>query len=366
MSLASFESRIRKELAARKEQGIFRVLPDEKEHQGFLDFSSNDYFALADKLEIRQTFQNWFADKGMGSKASRLISGNHQEYDLLEKDLAALKKTEYAVIFGSGYLAAIGVITNLVGKGDLVIADKNMHRSSLDAVRLSGAKLLRFTHNDLTDCARLLEKERFKYENCLLLSETLFSMDGDYADVDSLYRLAENYDCLCLVDDAHGLGIFNAYPENFSNRLLILGTLSKALGSYGGYVACSKLMRDYLCNKAASLIYTTALPELVLAYAREALTYLTQENRALLLDKISYFCTAINIKDTASPIIILPSQDIAELEKKKSRLFKHKIKVGAIKPPTAKTPRLRITISLKNSMEDLRKLADFLREEKHS
>jgi 8-amino-7-oxononanoate synthase len=253
MSLASFESKLERKLQKRKEEGLLRFLECQETMEGILDFSSNDYFALANNREIASCYNDYFAERGLGSGASRLVSGNHCSYIKLEENLAKYKKTEAALVFGSGYLAAFGVIPNLCGKGDLVIADKNIHKSALDAIKLSGAKLLRYEHNNNESCAKVLKDVRQNYQNCLLVTETLFSMDGDYADVKGLYNLAEEYDALLLLDDAHGLGIFEDYPKGFSQRLMIMGTMSKALGSYGGYIACSKLLKSYLVNHASSL-----------------------------------------------------------------------------------------------------------------
>lgn len=359
MSLASIERRLKAEIKKMHEKQIFREL-QANIPKNISDFTSNDYFAMAKYDDFVQKSCS-LIKAGFGSASSRLLSGNNPAYKPLEEKLAKAKNTEKALVFSSGYATAIGVIPALMRKKDLIISDKLIHRSAHDGIKLSGALHKRFKHNDLVNLKSILTKYRSEYENCLIISETLFSMDGDFADVKSLYKLAEDYDCLLLLDDAHGFAIFNDYPKEFSHRILIMGTLSKALGSVGGYIACSNLFYQYFVNKAASLIYSTALPEVALLWAESALAEIKSKSlETELLRKISIFCQITGYENKSSPIIIWPCRNIENSLRYKQILFNQGFAVAAIRPPTSATPKLRITISLNNSDYEIKKLAESL------
>ena len=170
-----------------------------------ISFSGNDYLGLSQHPAVIAAGQKALGEYGAGAGASRLVTGNHPYYEELESALSSYKKTESACIFGSGYLANIGTITALVGKGDLIVADKLVHACMIDAARLSGATLIRFAHNNTAHCRMLLEANRHEHHNCLLLTETVFSMDGDRAPLAELSALAKEFDGWLMADDAHGL-----------------------------------------------------------------------------------------------------------------------------------------------------------------
>ncbi|MGE3714840.1 MAG: aminotransferase class I/II-fold pyridoxal phosphate-dependent enzyme, partial [Alphaproteobacteria bacterium] len=265
-----------------------------------LSFSCNDYLGLTRHPEVIKAAQDALQLYGAGAGASRLITGNNPLYNELENLLAETKGTEAACVFGSGYLANLGVIPALVGRGDLILADKLSHACMLDGAKLSGAKLLRFSHNDAEHCQQLLATHRGNYNKCLLMTETIFSMDGDPAPLAELSSLAEKFDSSLLTDDAHGLGFnpstrrgehgrgtllakpdqANPHPNPTLERegnWVQMGTLSKASGSYGGYVCGSATLIDYIKTSARSLIYSTALPPATLAASISALRIMQQE-----------------------------------------------------------------------------------------
>ena len=334
------------------------------DNRTYIAFNDNDYFNLSTHPDVISAIIQTTKSEGMGIRASRLVTGNNPQYTALETLLAQMKQTEAALVFGSGYLTHIGIIPALVGKGDLIIADKYMHASMIDAARLSGATCLRFLHNNLTSCRILLERYRHQYRHCIILTETIFSMDGDTAPLAGLSELAKIHDALLVSDDAHGTGFFMENPLN--NSHLHMGTLSKALGSYGGYVCGSKVMMDYLTNTARSLIYSTALPAPLLAGAYAALNYLKNNINlsTQLIDKAKYFTDKMKISEARSPIvpyIVHSSQRAIAL----SRGLKEKgLLVPAIRPPTVprNTARLRITFCLSHTQNQIDHLINSLKE----
>lgn len=243
--------------------------------QRYVSFACNDYLGLSHHPEVIAAGQKALAEQGAGAGASRLITGNHPYYAPLEQALAEHKGTEAALVFGSGYMANIGLIPALVSKGDLIIADKLVHACILDGAQLSGATIKRFRHNDATHARALLEEYRGSYKRLLIVTESIFSMDGDRAPLEKLAILADDYDGWLMVDDAHGIGFDDASRTNGVD--LWMGTLSKALGSYGGYACASRAVIDYLTTTARSVIFTTGLPPATCASALAALRILQRE-----------------------------------------------------------------------------------------
>lgn len=270
--LEDAESRAQRRTLAESARNSVDVLQN---GQRYVSFACNDYLGLAQHPEVVAAAQKALAEHGAGAGASRLITGNHPHYTPLENALAEHKGTEAALVFGSGYMANIGLIPALVGKGDLILADKLVHACILDGAQLSGATIKRFRHNDATHARALLEEHRSGHKRLLIITESIFSMDGDAAPLNKLAVLADDYDGWLMVDDAHGIGFVDAVRSGGVD--LWMGTLSKALGSYGGYVCASRAVIDYLATTARSVIFTTGLPPATCASALAALKILQRE-----------------------------------------------------------------------------------------
>lgn len=332
--------------------------------QNLINFSSNDYLGLSFHPAVIEAGIAASKHAGAGSGASRLVTGNHPYYAPLEQGLAQAKKQESALVFGSGYLANIGTISALMGKDDLILADKLAHACILDGARLSGATLKRFSHNDVKHARQLLEIHRGKYAQCLIVTESIFSMDGDVAPLDALSQLATQHDAWLMVDDAHGFD----YPMSDGIKPHVdiwLGTLSKALGSYGGYVAGSKILIDYLISSARSFIFSTGLPPFAIASAHAAIEMACREpeRKSRALAHAQRFSHAMRLEQAQSaivPLIVGSAQDALQL----SSVLKEKgVYVQAIRPPTVppNSSRLRITFSAAHSDGQVDTLIDSLR-----
>ncbi len=341
-----------------REQGIYIKRADKK----LISFSCNDYLGLTTHPAVKLAASNAIEKYGTGSGASRLITGNNPLYGELEALLAKIKNTDNALVFGSGYLANIGIIPALVGKNDLIIADKFIHASLIDGCKLSGAKLLRFSHNSAIACRNILQKHRKNYTRCLIITENIFSMDGDIAPVDALCDLAANYDAWLLTDDAHGLGVI----ANTSKKKphLQIGTLSKAIGSYGGYVCAENTVIEYLKEKARSLVYTTALPPASLAGAIAALQIIMKDSNlcALPLQNAQLFTRLLGLPPATSAIVPVIIGNTAKTIAAAARLEEQGFLVAAIRPPTIPigTSRLRFAFSALHNSEDIEKLAKII------
>lgn len=323
-------------------------------------FATNDYFGMTNNTEVKKAAIDAINKYGVGGKSARLICGNYELYEKLETNLAKFKHTQKAVIFGSGYLTAIGVIPAIIGRKDIVIADKLIHSSLLDGIKLSGATLKRYNHNDYNHCRHILQLERKKYNNCLLVSETIFSMDGDLGDITELSSLANKFDSWLLTDDAHGFAITETKKQ--SNNHIQMGTLSKAIGSYGGYIAASNNICNYIITKAKSFIYTTSLPYPVIAAAHKSIEILNNNHnlKNKLQENIDFFTKRMGLKKQISPIFIIEMKSIEELESIHQKLIDNGIYIGKIRPPTSPTPRLRTTLSATHSTTEIKQLCDLL------
>lgn len=303
----------------------------------YISFSCNDYLGLSQHPQVIEAAIEATKIYGAGAGASRLITGNHPLYAQLEQTIAHQKKTEAALVLGSGYLANIGAIPALVGRGDLIIADKLAHACIMDGAHLSGATFKRFKHNDMQDLERLLEA-RTDYAQCLIITDHVFSMDGDIAPLKAMRLLADKHNAWLMVDDAHGLGIVRPAAEPH----IWMGTLSKAAGSYGGYIAGSQKLIDYLITSARSFMFSTGLPPAIIAAADAALKRMTPELASKALSNAKRFHPAA--QSTIAPVIL--GDEVTALEKSKA-LQAAGFLVQAIRPPTvpAGTARLRIAFS---------------------
>ncbi|AFY61641.1 8-amino-7-oxononanoate synthase [Synechococcus sp. PCC 6312] len=330
--------------------------------QRLVNFGSNDYLGLATDPRVIaaaiQACQAW----GVGSTGSRLLSGHKQLHEDLEITLAQFKQTEAALGFSSGYLANLGVITALVDSKDLIIADAYNHASLKSGAKLSGAKVYEFTHGNLEQAQELLSQHRLHYRRCLILTDSVFSMDGDLCDLPKLLGLAEGFGAMVLIDEAHATGVLGptgrGSVEHFAcqgRSLIQVGTLSKALGSLGGYVVGSQLLVDYLRNRARSWIYTTGLSPADTAAALAALHLIQAEpehhqklwqNRNLLAQSLAKLPPSFPLKllPSESAILCLQGETILEVQAMSQALYQAGYWVPAIRPPTVPRSRLRISL----------------------
>ncbi len=333
----------------------------ERDGKDYISFSCNDYLGLSQHPRVIAAATQAIKKYGAGAGASRLVTGNSPLYSDLEKLLAERNGTADACVFGSGYLANIGTITALVGKNDLILADKLSHACIIDAARLSGATLLRFAHNNHEHCKMLLEANRAEYQNCLIVTETIFSMDGDIAPLKELSGLAKKYNSWLMTDSAHSL---SPLPD-LDVPIIKMGTLSKTFGSYGGYVCGSKILIEYLKNAARSLIFSTALPPATLAASIEAIKTLRDEPQLIkqAMDNAILFTNTLGLASAQSTIVplILGENDKAISASK--ILAEHGFLITAIRPPTVpeNTARLRFTFSAMHKHDDIKNLCAIIK-----
>jgi 8-amino-7-oxononanoate synthase len=384
-----FADELNQRLAALRQQGLYRELRRVDSSPGprlaiggktFLNFSSNDYLGLANHPALKEAAIKAVERFGAGAGASRLICGSLAPFHELEESLAAFKKTEAALTFATGYAAALGTITALIGKADVVILDKLVHACIVDAAKLSGAKLRVFDHNDLNDLEDKLkwadtfakaESGKRKAE-ILIVTESIFSMDRDAAPLREIVALKEKYGAWLMVDEAHATGILGENGRGLADALGVsdrieiqMGTLGKALGASGGYICGRRALVDFLVNRARSFIFSTA-PVPAAAAAATAGLQLSQstegETRRIQLKKrvdglIAHFQFPIsNFRGAIIPLI-LGDEVAAVLAAKKLR--EQNIFVPAIRYPTVAlgTARLRITLTAAHSAEDVSTLA---------
>jgi len=367
----SFDQRLAAQLKDLDQQALRRRLPDPPAPNA-LNFSSNDYLDLArDPLVVAAAHAALDAF-GVGSTASRLVCGSLPPHTELEAAIATSKGTEAALVFGSGYLTACGIfsaLTSRTGRHDTVVADKLVHACVIDAVKLSGAKLVRFRHNDVEHAEEQLDKvEKVETDGAgttILVTESVFSMDGDRAPLDELRSVAAQHGARFMVDEAHSAGILPSARAD-----ILMGTLSKSYGGYGGYVAGSRELCAWLVNRARSFVYTTAPPPATMAAATAAIKLARDGRGVALLERAAAFRSrlhhaGLDTGPSASqivPVMIGDNQRALDLA---TRLRERGIHVVAIRPPTvhAGTARLRFSITLAHSASDLERAADVLIEE---
>ena len=333
-----------------------------------ISFCCNDYLGLTRDPRLVSAAKAALDAYGAGAGASRLITGNHPLYGELERRLADAKETEAACVFGSGYLANTGVIPALAGPGDLVLVDALGHASMHMGARASRAETMLFAHNDAADCAEVLAAKRAKYRHCLIATEGVFSMDGDRAPLDALARVASEHDAWLLVDDAHGFGVLgggrgSAFEYDPPPDIpLQIGTLSKAVGGYGGFLCASAPVIALVQNRARSLVYTTGLPPAVMAASIAAVDIVLSEPArvAAPMRQARRFCARAGLDVPESPIVPLVLGDEAAALSASAALEEAGFLVAPIRPPTvpAGTSRLRFTFTAAHADDDVDRLAD--------
>ena len=387
-----FQTELRQRLDDLREQNLFRELRRVDSAQGtriqiggktLLNFSSNDYLGLANHPALKAAAIHAIEKFGAGAGASRLVCGSLAPFHELEEALAQFKKTEAALTFSSGYATALGTICALAGKGDIIILDKLVHASIVDAAKLSGAKLRIFAHNDLND---LEDKLRWANANksaighrpsaILIITESIFSMDGDAAPLRETVELKNKFGAWLMADEAHATGIFGQTGRGLADELGVsdqieiqMGTLGKAFGASGGYICGSRTLIDFLVNRARSFIFSTA-PIPASAAAATAGVQIAQSNegetrRKILRERINQLQSAIGNRQSAIPSAIVPLilGDENKALSAATKLREQNIFVPAIRYPTVArgAARLRITLTAAHSADDVSTLVDALK-----
>ena len=376
-----FDSQWSAELSSLEEQGLRRSLRIIENTVGtgitvdgreLRNFSSNDYLGLASHPHVAEAMSEAARTWGTGSTASRLICGTTREHAALEEELAAAKGTEAALVFSTGVAAASGTIPSLVGRGDVVIVDKLAHACLIDAIHASGAKLRVFPHNDLGKLEAHLQWARRTHPRgrALIVTESVFSMDGDLAPLRDIVALKEQHGALLLLDEAHAVGIRGIGAQGLAGELglgdrieIQMGTLGKALGVSGGYIAGSRVLIDLLVNRARSFIFSTAPSPAIAAACRAALRIVNSREgdalRAKLQENLCLLAEGLKIPMPPSAIVplVLGSEERALAAS--SRVFQAGFYVPAIRYPTVprNTARLRITVSAAHRPEQVQDLA---------
>jgi 8-amino-7-oxononanoate synthase len=330
--------------------------------KSFLNFSSNNYLGLARHPQVLEAVKQVLEHWGVGATSSRLISGTSVIHQDLESALAAFLKKDAALLFPTGYMANLGVITSLVGPGDAVVMDRLCHASLVDAARLSGARLLVYAHADPASAEQALERAK-TFRRRLLVTESVFSMDGDFAPFAELAALAKKCDAISLVDEAHAIGLWGSAGQGLTTDFdIVVGTLSKSLGSQGGFVAGSADLIDTLINKARSFIFTTGLSPACVAAAQAALSLIQEDPRprehlqkmsAHLRDGLK--ALKFNILNSQSQIIPILLGEAADALGFAQRLQDAGIFAPAIRPPTvhAGECRIRFSVTAEHTEEDI-------------
>lgn len=336
----------------------------------FIDFCSNDYLGFADD-PITKNAANIAVEKwGTGAAASRLISGDLSITRILERKIAEWKQTETALVFPTGYMANLGVITALISNDDTVILDRLAHASLVDGARLSGAKLKVFPHNDIEKLDAILSK--ITSGEKLVLTESVFSMDGDKAPLIELVNCCKKNNAMLLIDEAHALGVYGngkgcVAEENLAGEVdIVIGTLSKAIGCQGGFAAGKKSLIEFLVNRARSFIYTTGINPASAGAALAVLEEISINDSRVkkLWDNVNYLREKIKSlpligEGPICPVITGTSDSALALSK---HLFDNGFLIPAIRPPTVpnNTARVRITISSGHTKEQIDRLANVL------
>jgi 8-amino-7-oxononanoate synthase len=366
--LAALESRhLRRTLVTTARRGVMV----ERGGRRLISFSCNDYLGLSSHPALAEAAHKAITAFGVGAGASRLVTGNHPLYDALESRLARLKGTAAACVFGSGYLANTGIVPALMGSGDLIAIDELAHACLYAGARLSGATVMPFPHNNVARLHALLAERRAAHGKAMILTDGVFSMDGDLAPLVVLGRLAAEYDAWLMTDDAHGIGVVgNGRGSTFAGDVpaevpLQMGTLSKAIGGYGGYLCASAPVIDLIKNRARTFVYSTGLPPAVAAAAIAALDLIESDPvfAALPLRKAQAFTARAGLPEAASPVVPVligaPEDALAAARMLEAEGFL----AVAIRPPTVPegTARLRLAFTALHDDGDVERLADLVR-----
>ena len=344
----------------------------ERDGKRLLSFSCNDYLNLSQHPATKRAAMAALERYGAGSGASRLVTGNHPLYAELEARLARIKETEDAVVFGSGYLANAGIIPVLIGRDGLVLLDELAHACLYAGAELSRGRVLTFRHNDVAHARELLAAHRGEHDRALIVTDGVFSMDGDLAPLADLKVLAEEYDAWLMSDDAHGIGVVgDGRGSSFVGGRhvtvpLQMGTLSKAIGAYGGYLCASRPVIDLMRTRARTFIYSTGLPPAIVASAIAALDLIENEPdyAARPVAKARAFTRALNLPEAQSPIVPVVIGEADDALAASRVLEDEGFLAVAIRPPTvpAGTARLRFTFTAQHPDDEIARLAVLVRD----
>jgi len=376
---------LKKDLQDLESLGIYRTLKTVDSPQGreitlegkrVLNFCSNDYLGLANDTRIKKAALEAIEEYGLGAGASRLVCGNMGPHERLEADLARFKKTERALLFSSGYMANTGIISALMDHRSVVLSDRLNHASIIDGIILSRAKLMRYPHADMPALREIL-KNLPAAKRKLIVTDSVFSMDGDRAPLKEIVNLAGHYEAMVMVDEAHAFGVLGKRGSGLVEELglegqvdIQMGTLSKAAGSFGAYACGTKILCDYLINKSRSFIYTTAMPPLLAQASRVALQIIRQGDnlrRQLQLNanylRAELDTLGFDTMNSSTPIIPILVKDSLRAVAMSKQLLRQGIFVQAIRPPTVPmdTARLRLTVMATHTQDDLNQLLNALK-----
>ncbi len=370
LQLRKSDSQWRERLLLQSKQSAELVVDDTK----LINFSSNDYLGLASNLSTIESVHQQLDCLGVGSGASHLVSGHHQIHQTLEIEVAKFLNRDSAVTFSTGYMANLGILQSLAKKGDLIIADKLNHASLIDGAKLSNANSVRYQHCDMSALEKRLKSEA---PQKWVVTDGVFSMDGDLAPLEKIAGLCQKYQANLIVDDAHGVGVVGEQGQGCAefynldqNQLpVLMGTFGKALGGFGAFVTGSQQLTDYLVQFARPYIYTTAMPAILAAANLHNVRLI--KNDTSLMQRLKQNITKFKLlaeqaglnllaSDTAiQPIVIGDSDKLVELNR---QLIEAGYLVGAIRPPTVpvKTDRLRITLSAQHTEKQIKGLIEQL------
>lgn len=380
---------ISEELKELEKSGLYRrlrtITSNQEAHvtiggKDYVSFSSNNYLGLASHKKVKEAAVSAIQKYGCGAGASRLIVGTMELHTKLEERIAQFEGKPAAILFCSGYVANVGVVTALVGHGDAIIVDRLNHASIVDAARLSGARLLVYPHKDMDRLESILKRYKKRYKKKLIVTDSVFSMDGDFAPLPEIVELAKHYSAMVMVDEAHATGIIGESGRGVAEHFgvtkkidIIMGTLSKSVGSLGGFVVGSKELISYLQNKAHSFIYTTALPPAVCAASIAALDIIETESELrekfwvrVNMVKDGLKNIGFNLMNTESHIIPVLVRDAKTTMEISRYLYENGVLIPGIRFPTVPqgTARLRITVMATHTHSDVNKLLTICEEAK--
>ena len=341
--------------------------------RGYVNFSSNDYLGFAGRPEIIASLKGAAERYGFGAGASRLLAGGTDLHVELERQVAEFKSTQSSLLFNSGYAANSGIIPALSASGDAVFSDELNHASIIDGCRLSRARTVVYRHKDLDHLETLMKSDPARRR--LVVTDSVFSMDGDIAPLGAIHEICGRYDALLYVDDAHGTGVlgkglgalshFNIRPDP---RVVEMGTFSKALGSFGAFAAGSSTITQWLLNSARSFIFSTALPACVVSASLAALTILKKDmkpfrrlwtNRDLLVRELQTL--GYNTMGSETPIIPVRVGDMKETIRLAEFLLQNGVYAPAIRPPSVREARIRLTVSAVHTEDQIGMLIDLMK-----
>lgn len=379
-ALQRFLARLDVRLEQRREALLYRSLAMVETAAGprvivdgrpYLQFASNNYLGLANDPGVVDAAREAVGRYGAGSGASRLVAGSMALHHQLEQTLAEWKHAEAALVFSSGFMANLAVLTTLAGPGDRIVSDKLNHASLLDAAKFSGAECRTFPHLNYSRAAELLAREG---ASKFLVTDSVFSMDGDLGDLRAACDIAENANALVIVDEAHATGVLGetgagvGEMQRETRAAVAIGTMSKALGSIGGYVTAPRTIIETLINEARPFIYTTALPPAASAAALAAIAIIRREpgRRERVLRLAGYVkreleAMGFNCGNSATPIIPVMTGESRNALAASAALRERGLWIPAIRPPTVKEARLRISLMATHSDSDIARLLESMR-----